>query len=121
MKRWIAAFGLCSFLTGQNITDQYRATADRLIDAALADNDGYAKLTYLCDRIGARLSGSEALERAVKWSEATMKRDGLSNVRTIPVKVPHWVRGAESAKLMAPDQRPLHMLGLGNSVGTPAG
>ena len=65
----------------QNLTDQYRATADRLIDAALADTDGYAKLAYLCDRIGNRLSGSESLKRAVKWSEETMKRDGFSNVR----------------------------------------
>ena len=78
----------------QNLTDQYRSTADRLIHAALADNDGYAKLAYLCDRIGNRLSGSESLDRAIAWAEETMKRDGLSNVRTIPVKVPHWVRGA---------------------------
>ena len=30
----------------------------------------------------------------------------------------HWVRGAESAELVAPVARPLHMLGLGGSVGT---
>jgi hypothetical protein len=55
-------------LTGAEQVDipvTYRATADRLIDAALADNDGYAKLTYLCDRIGNRISDSPALERAV--------------------------------------------------------
>src|SRR5271170_1779391 len=106
---------------GQNLTDQYRAAADRLIDAALADNDGYAKLAFLCDRIGNRLSGSESLGRAIQWSEEQMKQDGLSNVRVIPVKVPHWVRGAESARLTAPENRPLHMLGLGMSVGTPNG
>jgi hypothetical protein len=105
----------------QNLTDQYRSAADRLIDAALADNDGYAKLAFLCDRIGNRLSGSESLVRAIKWSEEQMKQDGLSNVRVIPVKVPHWVRGAESAQLVAPENRPLHMLGLGMSVGTPSG
>ena len=105
----------------QNLTDQYRATADRLIDAALADNEGYARLAFLCDRIGNRLSGSESLTRAIKWSEEQMKQDGLSNVRVIPVKVPDWVRGAESAWLTAPENRPLHMLGLGMSVGTPNG
>ena len=102
-----------------NLTDQYRTVADRLIDAALADTEGYAKLAYLCDRIGNRLSGSESLQRAITWAEAQMKRDGLSNVRVLPVKVPHWVRGAESARLVAPEAKPLHMLGLGMSVGTP--
>jgi Zn-dependent M28 family amino/carboxypeptidase len=37
------------------------------------------------------------------------------------VKVPHWVRGAESARMVAPLDMPLHMLGLGMSIGTPAG
>jgi hypothetical protein len=114
----VAAAGLAF---SQGLTERYRAPADRLIDAALSDKDGYAKLAYLCDRIGNRLSGSESLERAVKWSEETMKADGLSNVRRIPVKVPHWVRGSESARLLTPESKPLHMLGLGMSVGTPAG
>src|ERR1700679_3659494 len=104
-----------------DLADEYKSAADRLIDAALADNDGYAKLAYLCDRIGARLSGMPSLDRAIKWSEATMKSDGLSNVRVIPVKVPKWVRGAESAQMLAPENKPLHMLGLGMSVGTPPG
>ncbi len=111
----------CGAMFAADLTDQYKSTADRLIDAALADNDGYAKLAYLCDRIGARLSGMPSLDRAIKWAESTMKSDGLSNVRVIPVKVPKWVRGAESAQLLAPENKPLHMLGLGMSVGTPPG
>ena len=119
MKTWTVCILLCAAAFGQNLTEKYRAPADRLIDAALADTEGYAKLTYLCDRIGNRLSGSESLGRAIQWSQEQMKRDGLSNVRTIPVKVPHWVRGAESARLIVPENRPLHMLGLGMSVATP--
>src|SRR5580698_6108482 len=111
----------CGAMRAGDLADQYRSVADRLIDAALADNDGYQKLAYLCDRIGARLSGMPSLDRAIKWSEATMKSDGLSNVRVIPVKVPKWVRGAESAQLLQPENKPLHMLGLGMSVGTPKG
>jgi hypothetical protein len=104
-----------------DLTAQYKPVADQLIDAALVDNDGYAKLAYLCDRIGARLSGMPSLDRAIQWASATMKSDGLSNVRLIPVKVPKWVRGAESAQLLAPENKPLHMLGLGMSVGTQKG
>ena len=49
-----------------------------------------------------------------------MKKDGLENVHTEPVKVPHWVRGQESAEIVAPRRHAMVMLGLGNSVGTPA-
>jgi len=59
------------------------------------------------------------LQRAIAWSQEQMKRDGLSNVQLIPVKVPNWKRGAESARLLAPENRPLHMLGIGMSAGTP--
>jgi hypothetical protein len=102
-----------------HLTEQYRAVADRLIDASLADTEGYNRLAYLCYRIGSRLSGSAALDRALEWSAAEMKAAGLSNVQIIPAKVPHWVRGTESARLVAPREYPLHMLGLGMSVGTP--
>ncbi len=104
-----------------NLAIQYRAVADRLIDAALADTQGYDRLAYLCYRIGNRLSGSPSLERAVQWSAGEMKAAGLSNVTIIPTKVPHWVRGAESARMLTPVDRPLHMLGLGMSIGTPLG
>ena len=49
-----------------------------------------------------------------------MRADKLANVRGEPAMVPHWVRGAESATLVSPRAAPLHMLGLGMSVGTPA-
>jgi hypothetical protein len=110
-----------AYAADSNLTEQYRATADKLIDAALADSEGYHRLEFLCYRIGNRLSGSASLERAIQWSAAEMKAAGLSNVQIIPTKVPHWVRGAESASLVAPRQYPLHMLGLGMSVGTPPG
>src|SRR5713101_8123680 len=101
-----------------NITEQYRETAQKLIAAALADGEGLERLQYLCDRIGNRLSGSASLERAIDWAAAEMKRAGLENVRTPSVKVPHWVRGRESALMLAPVEKPLTMLGLGMSVGT---
>jgi carboxypeptidase Q len=102
------------------VTEQQRAAANRLIDAALGDTSAYARLALLTDRFGHRLSGSESLERAISWILEQMRADGLANVRGEPVMVPHWVRGQESATLVSPRQLQLHMLGLGMSVGTPA-
>ncbi|WP_309712476.1 hypothetical protein [Armatimonas sp.] len=85
----------------------------RLLSAALASDFGFQRLGYLCDRIGNRLSGSKGLEKAVSWAESEMRRDGLENVRAEPVLVPKWVRGKESAMLLAPEKRALAMLGLG--------
>lgn len=99
---------------------EYSAPATKLIGAALADEHSLDRLEYLCDRIGNRLSGSAALVKAIAWGEAEMKRAGLENVRVLPVKVPHWVRGQESLSMIEPIARPVFMLGLGDSVGTPA-
>ena len=102
------------------ISGKYQESAQKLITAALADDEGLQRLQYLCDRLGNRISGSESLERAIQWAAGEMKKAGLENVRTPPVKVPKWVRGKESAVMLAPVQKPLTMLGLGMSVGTPA-
>jgi carboxypeptidase Q len=100
--------------------DNYRATAGRIIGAALVSNRAYTRLSYLTDHIGHRLSGSKSLERAIEWALAEMKKDGLDNVRGDKVMVPHWVRGEESLEMTAPHPMKLSMLGLGNSVGTTA-
>lgn len=103
----------------QNISETYGPTAQKLIDAAMSDQEGMARLQYLCDHIGNRLSGTASLERAIEWSAAEMKKAGLENVQTPPVMVPHWVRGRESAVMITPVAKPLTMIGLGMSVGTP--
>jgi carboxypeptidase Q len=100
------------------IADRYRADADRIIDAALADSAAYDRLAMLVDRFGPRFSGTDNLERALDWILAEMRADGLENVRGEPVMVPRWVRGEESAVLLEPRPRVLPMLGLGGSVGT---
>jgi len=100
--------------------DRYRAAAARIIGAALTSDRAYQRLAHLTDHIGNRISGSQNLERAIEWAVAEMKRDGLDNVRAEKVMVPHWVRGEESLEMLTPVPRKLQMLGLGNSVSTPA-
>lgn len=127
LKRILPAVFLAASVPGSalaqqtDLAAQYKIVADQLITAALADADGYARLQYLTDHIGQRLSGSESLTRATTWAAQAMRDAGLQNVTMQPVMVPHWVRGAEFAAITAPMTKPLHMLGLGMSVGTPPG
>ena len=101
--------------------DPYRPVAQRLIAEAQANDFAWRRLAELTDTFGPRLSGSDNLERAIDWAVDTMKKDGFDNVHKEPVMVPKWVRGDESLDLIEPVRQTLPMLGLGNSVGTPAG
>jgi carboxypeptidase Q len=98
----------------------YRPIAQRVITESQSSDFAWRRLAELTDTFGSRLSGSDNLEKAIDWAVAAMKADGLENVRKEPVMVPKWVRGRESLDLVAPVRQPLVMLGLGNSVGTPA-
>lgn len=101
--------------------EPYREPAGRLVGAAMVDDFAWRRLATLTDSIGNRLSGTPELTRAIDWAVAEMKKDGLENVHTEPVMVPHWVRGRESASIVEPAPHQMTMLGLGDSVGTPAG
>jgi len=101
--------------------DAYREVSARLIGEALGSTFAWNRLAYMTDTFGHRLAGSEGLTRTIAWAVEEMKRDGLDNVRTDTVLVPHWVRGSERADIVEPVRHALAMLGLGNSVGTPAG
>jgi carboxypeptidase Q len=101
--------------------EPYKDPARRLIEEAASTRLAWERLAELGDTFGHRLSGSESLTAAIRWAAGQMRTDGLENVRLDPVKVPHWVRGAESAQIVAPGAHSLAMLGLGNSVGTPPG
>lgn len=104
----------------QSIEANYSDKAEKIIAAALDDDEAFERLTTFVDNYPHRLSGSKSLEQSIDWIIETMNNDGeLDNIRTQPVMVPHWVRGKESAILIAPYQLNLPMLGLGGSVGTP--
>jgi carboxypeptidase Q len=98
---------------------RYEPQARRIVDAVLAGNGAYAKLTELCDDIGHRLSGSEQFDAAIGWAVSTLRTDGHEFVRTEPVMVPKWVRGRESLTMLEPRERTIPMLGLGGSTATP--
>lgn len=105
--------------SSQSITERYRDQVKQLIDASLATDSAWSRLAYITDTFGPRFSGSQNLEDAIDEIVRMMKTDGFDTVYTEPVKVPHWVRGNESAKMISPRPRIMPMLGLGGSIATP--
>lgn len=71
----------------------------RVQQSTLKSTYAYDQLSYLCNGIGPRMSGSPQEARAVEYVADEMRRLGLS-VRLEKVKVPHWVRGAEAGELI---------------------
>ncbi|XP_072535707.1 carboxypeptidase Q-like [Salminus brasiliensis] len=102
----------------------YADIAQEIIDLAVfgkAQNRSYERLATFTDTIGNRVSGSKNLDLAIQYMYNALKLDGLENVHLEPVKVPHWVRGEESAVMLLPRNHTMSILGLGSSVGTPKG
>jgi Zn-dependent M28 family amino/carboxypeptidase len=119
---WVAdtsSFGPPS-AQASTLADRYREVAQKIVAAGRASRGAYDKLSQLTDTIGHRLSGEPSLDKAIAWAAQTMKDEGLE-VHTEKVMVPHWQRGAEDAEITAPVARPLHVIGLGGTVGTPKG
>lgn len=94
-------------------------TVHKIIDHALYNSRAFEHLSYLTDNIGPRLSGSKGAEQAVKWTTQQLESWGL-DTRNEPVLVPHWVRGAERARLVSHNDQKIVLTALGGSTATPA-
>lgn len=96
-----------------------------LRDAALADDYAYRQVAHLTENIGPRPTGSVQAQKAAEYVADELRKLGLE-VRLEQVKVPHWVRGAETAELVEfPGQTPatsqkVLVTALGGSTATPA-
>ncbi len=71
----------------------------QLQQSALNSDYAYKQTAYLCNNIGARLTGSKQAERAVQYVAEEMRKLGL-DVKLQKLDVPHWVRGAETGELV---------------------
>ena len=120
-KKYIFIFFILCFSMASDLETQYSAAAKKIIMSLDDDSLGYNRLGYLCDMFGPRLSGSKNLEKSIDWIIREMKNDGLSNVRGERVKVPTWIRGEESLKILVPFERELKVLGVGGSIATSKG
>jgi carboxypeptidase Q len=105
-------------------TPEQAATMERLRDAALKDPYALNELRHLTDNIGPRLSGSPQAQQAVDYVASEMRALG-AEVSREKATVPHWVRGVETAEIVAwPGQTPgttqkVVLTALGGSVATP--
>lgn len=118
MKRLLAA-ALLPFALAAQAPDASKVA--KLKADALVSEAAYKDLEYLCDRIGARPTGSRQLDEAIAWAQGVMRREGFVNVRAEPVTVKVWKRGEERGWIEAPARHTLSVLGLGGTVPTPKG
>lgn len=104
------------------VSDGVIEQAERLRDAALADDTAYRYLEALTTEIGPRLAGTEDEARARRWTVKALQRLGFkkSQIRLEPFEMETWVRGEEKARLVAPFPQPLVVTALGRSGSTGA-
>ncbi|MEG2963112.1 MAG: peptidase M28, partial [Janthinobacterium sp.] len=94
-------------------------------DTALHSDWAYARLADMTDLIGPRLSGSAGAAAAVQQVADTLRQLGAT-VTLQPVKVPHGVRGVDTAEIVDYAGRPqgvsqrVVLTALGGSGATPA-
>src|SRR5271165_6651882 len=93
--------------------------------AALSDDYAYQQIAHLTENIGGRPSGSPQAQAAVDYVAGELRKLGLE-VHLEEVKVPHWVRGVETAQLVeypghtANATQKIVLTALGGSTATPA-
>jgi hypothetical protein len=101
------------------------AALAKVRDTAMQSDYAYQRLEDLTDLVGPRLSGSAGAAAAVTQVADELRKLG-AKVTLQPVKVPHWVRGAESGEIVDYKGRPsgvsqkVVLTALGGSGATPA-
>jgi carboxypeptidase Q len=109
----------------QNYPPQLLEQLAAIKTAAMSDDYAYRQLAHLTENIGARPSGSLQAKAAVDYVAEELRKLGL-DVHLEEVKVPHWVRGAETAQLVeyagqaAGTTQKIVLTALGGSSSTPA-
>jgi hypothetical protein len=93
--------------------------AERLRDAAMKDDVAYDIVEGLTTEVGQRLAGTEAEARGREWAVHRLKALGFRNVHVEMTTMATWVRGAETAEIVAPFPQRLVVAALGSSGATP--
>jgi carboxypeptidase Q len=107
-----------------SVREQIRSKQEdvnRIIDY-IVNGDGkhetFNRLAHFGDLFGTRQTGSDALEKSIDYVLESLRNESFTNVHGENVTVPKWIRGNESAALVAPRYQNMPILSLGGSVGT---
>src|SRR5947209_8437213 len=104
MKR--IGLSLLSFmvaLSAPSLIAQDSSDLDRVIAEALKPSAVETNLEQLTDRIGGRVPGTPAMQKAIDWGVAAFKAAGADSVHTEDFKIPSsWSEGATSMSIVAP-------------------
>jgi len=127
----LPALGLMAALFATSFTSAQAASPGndpaalaKIRDTAMTSDYAWERTADMTDLIGPRLSGSAGAAAAVNQVADAMRKLG-AKVTLQPVKVPHWVRGAESGELVDYKGRPdgitqrVVLTALGGSSATP--
>jgi len=109
----------------ENFPPQLLDQLEAIKAAALSDDYAYRQVAHLTENIGPRPSGSAQARAAVDYVANELRHIGLE-VSLEEVRVPHWVRGAESAELteypgqVSGTRQKIVLTALGGSTATPS-
>ncbi len=103
------------------LTEKELKQVETVRQTAMNSNLGYEILESLTTEVGPRMAGTPQDTLAVNWAVDKFKELGFDKVWKEPVTYDTWVRGVETAEVIAPYPQQLHITALGGSVSTPDG
>lgn len=118
-KILLAAILSPCFINAQNTDSLF---IKKMSDDIFLNGKAYDWLHHLTKKIGNRISGSSAFEKAMDWGNKTMLEAGADNVILQECKVPHWIRGSkDEVRITNINNKKVSItfntLALGNSIG----
>lgn len=121
MKRWLLLFCCIPVLSAVGQVNDDSVFIRKIADEILLNGQSYENLKILTQKVGARLAGSPASYKAEAWGMDALQKAGADKTWLQDCMVPHWVRGKKESAVFnygRNQQLNLHVLALGNSIGT---
>ena len=102
--------------------DASQKFSSQIVGSIFIDGHSLDYLQGLTDGFSGRVSGSAAYQHSAEWAADQFRAAGISNVKLEPFTMPNgWERISANAQMIAPLNRPFHVLSYGWSPSTPIG